>query len=101
MKVYRYNEQVLQDLRIWESEERLYIPGQGVIEYLDANTIDSFHDDQESISRAQKIMASCDYDEFDLPEAEVLQVVALGKTLNSTKTEFENAAKSLIDKIKN
>ena len=93
MKVYR------PILGLVESIKALYIPRLGVIGYLTADIIDYYSDDPGAICRIQQQIAIASYDEFDLPEEEVLQVAALGRTLNRAKDEFSNAAGSLIGKI--
>lgn len=61
-----------------------------------------FYDNVDIINESHEIMRRNlpNYrGEIEIPDEEVLQLVALGKNLNDAEKEFKKTAKSLIDKI--
>lgn len=117
MKIHRYQVTVYEGALDWihgggQTQDRLYVPGQGVIgyrrDYKNEKNIDAFCGEPEDIAEAEKcirgeskIGGGVKYlGEIDLPDEEVLKVVSCGRALNQAREKFQKNAESLVDKIK-
>ena len=110
MKAHRYQITAYEGVMAWthgmgETQDRLYIPGQGVLAYRGKEQIDFFSDDKKVIAEAEqtirdtlKIKGGAKYlGEIELPEDAILRVVSAGKSLSQAKTIFQESARTLVD----
>lgn len=99
MKVHKYVKRFFDQFSY--EEKRLYISGHGVIRYFGDKAI-SFYNSEDIINESHEIIIRNlpNYrGEIELPDDEVLRLIALGKTFNHAEKEFKKTAKSLINKI--
>ena len=109
MKVCLYQIEVFQSALDWTHgfahlQNRLYIPGKGVLGYRAGAKIDFFREDEEVIEEAQSIVEGKEKGKFigqvDLPPEVVEDVVSLGRRCNFTRAEFKRRARALVELIK-
>lgn len=88
-----------------QTQNRLYIPGQGVLAYRSKEKIDFFSDDAKIITEAEQCVKSGSDAEggvkylgkVELPKDVVSAVVSAGKALGQARTAFQESARTLID----
>jgi|SRR3989344_7657444 len=110
MKAHKYQIKAYEGVMDWthgmgQTQDRLYIPGQGVFAYRSKEQIDFFSDDKEVIAEAEQaikgtlnIEGGAKYlGEIELPEDAILRVVSAGKSLSQAKTIFQESARTLVD----
>lgn len=110
MKAHRYQITTYEGIMDWthrmgQTQDRLYIPGQGVLAYRGNEQIDFFSDDTEVIAEAeQAIKGTLDIEggakylgEIELPDDAVSRVVSTGRALSQAKTAFQESARTLVD----
>ncbi len=111
MKVHRYQITIYESVLnfthgMGRTQTRLYIPNQGVLGFRDGEeNVDFFADEPEAIAEAEEwlkgnysnVEGGVDYQgEVELPDEAIAKVVETGRTLNQTKTRFNESAKSLV-----
>jgi len=114
MKAHQYQVTVYEGIldsthRAGQTQDRLYIHGQGVLGYRDnGGKIDFFGYDTETIAEAMKAVKGSPnteegvryLGEIELPDDVVSRLVSAGKSLNQAKADFEDAARTLVDLLK-
>jgi len=93
-----------------ETQDRLYISGQGVLAYRrrayeSDKQIDFFSDDERDLAEAEqsikglsKVKGGVKYlGEIEVPDSVVSKIVSAAKSLNKARTAFEESARTLVD----
>ncbi len=94
--------------RIQDSEDRLYIPNRGVLNYSanNSNINPSFSDDNTSIKTAEKIIGGAFTNMFvylgktNLPSDKINELIESAKAKGKADKNFQEKANSLISLIK-